>query len=116
MDLKQLRVGVVGIAIGASFMLCLMFFFPRSRGEDIVRIAELEDQVAALSVQVGPLEREAVNLRQSLATCQGAQAGREASLEGFYQNLMFANRIDVVVFDEDGQAKRLVFDCGGNEQ
>ena len=104
MDLKQLRVGVVGIAIGASFMLCLMVFFPRSRGEDIARIATLEAQVS--------------EQRNTITAYQRALIGEERDLVSMYDSVQSAGQIDIVVHSdtESGLPVKFVLDCGGSKQ
>ena len=74
---------------------------------------ELLDEIAELTVLVGPLERSVTSLRQKLNTCLGAQASRESSLEEFYDELIIADRLDIITFNDDGVPTRLVFDCGG---
>lgn len=115
MESKHWR-GLGGIAIGVLSLTAIALVYGVSDTERIsaleAQVSEQRDMNAELSLQVGPLEREVAKLRQDLATCHGAQVDSEASLEDFYQELMFAHRFDMVVFNDDGQTRRLVFDCG----
>jgi uncharacterized coiled-coil protein SlyX len=109
--------GLGGIAIGVLSLTAIALVYGVPDTERIsaleAQVSEQHDMNAELSLQVGPLEREVIKLQQDLSTCQGAQVDSEASLEDFYQALMFfKGRFDMVFFDENGTPNRLVFDCG----
>lgn len=74
---------------------------------------------AKLQVKVNALEKIATirdkyieQVKKDLKTCQGDSVSREASLEDFYEELIYADRIDVTAFSGNNQPRRLIFDCG----
>ena len=64
------------------------------------------DRAAALSTELAKVKGD-------LAACQGSTQAAEASLEDFYQQLIYADRIDFTVFAKDGSPRRMVLDCPG---
>lgn len=101
----MIRKGVVwccvGIAIGAgaSYIACKRKV--AAMGASNIRIVK---RASALSTELAKVKGD-------LAACQGSTQAAEASLEDFYQQIIYADRIDVVTFGDDGLPRRLVFDC-----
>jgi len=78
--------------------------------------AKLKGQVITLTKIAAMREKYIEQVKQDLNTCQGSSASREASLEGFYQELIYADRIDVTAFSGDDPPRRLIFDCEGRKE
>lgn len=78
--------------------------------------AKIKGEIATLTKIAAMREKHILKIKQDLNTCQGAYASKEASLEDFYQELIYADRIDVTAFSGDGPPRRLIFDCEGRKQ
>lgn len=85
-----------------------------------VSFQAVESKIAAMGAsnirivkRAAALSTELEKVKIDLASCQGSIQEAEASLESFYQQLIYADRIDVVTFGADGAPRRLVFDCDG---
>ena len=74
---------------------------------------KLQGEVTTLTKVAAMREKYIVKLKQDLNACQGSSASKEASLEDFYHELIYADRIDVTTFGDDGKPRRLIFDCQG---
>ena len=62
------------------------------------------------------LSTELAETKAALETCIGSTLAKEASLEDFYQQLIYTDRIDFTVFAEDGTPRRMVLDCPGRDK
>ena len=108
----KILITMLAVLSGMFFMFVLVSY---TTIIPVRRAAKLQGEVTTLTRVAAMREKYIVNLKQDLKTCQGAYAPEEASLEDFYQELMYADRIDVTAFGDDGKPRRLIFDCQGRE-
>jgi hypothetical protein len=100
----------VGMAIGVG----VSYIAYKSK---VAAVEASKQRIARQSVAlISELEKTKAELKATkaaLETCIGSTLAKEASLEDFYRQLIYADRIDFTVFAADGSPRRMVLDCPG---